>query len=474
MSEQMKLPFPTRPGAKDDPFAMRWPESSWWLDEGALDPAHVTRYLRNVAKLEEAGTGFGISEGEWVRIGRSEYELDPSKRKKLQEACYALYYKNPFARNIINNLSFYTLGKQGVQVDWKGDEIAEHRWAVLKKRNKWAAFSKEIAKLTFLCGEDYVVLFPLEGELKLDVREIFPTEIEEIQTEEEDLMQPTFYVRRLPQSLQTIRYDAKDVVHFKLHAVGPVKHGRSVLEPALEPIMMYDEWLHTRLDLSRMRSRLPIIRYLKGNVDAIPIKALPEPGTVISANKDREEYVFPSLNIEASDAKEEAREIKLYIATAVSLPEYMVTSDTAAAYNATAAVETTPLSMFKDLQGTFRDYFEELIWKLMPREAERVQPVISFPDVDLRNFNEKVRTIISEFTAGLRSRRTAQLELDLDPEEEAKWMKEELLPPESDERFRKLVEATVFHWPAIKEYGGNGHSAVEKLAEFLEKKGLLE
>lgn len=223
----------------------------------------------------------------------------------------------------------------------------------------------------------------------------------------------------------------------------------------------------------RTRSRLPIIRYVDGKPEGVPVKDLPEPGTVIDENKENE-WKFPELNLSSSDVKKDARELKLYIATGVSLPEYMCTMDASNAnYSSTVVTEGTPIHRFKDLQGKFRAYFRDLVKKLMPKLSDKYDFKISFPEVDLRNFETKVDSIVKEYKNGLRSKRSSQLALDLDPDLQQEEMEKEIGSIESKEDFKKVVESVMFHAPAIKENGTSDKTAMDKLVRGFEKRGWL-
>jgi hypothetical protein len=366
---------------------------------------------------------------EWREISAREYELDETKRRKLQEQCYALYFRDPIAGNVINIYTAFTVGKSGVEVLWP-DEDASRRWAVWARRNRFSSFSKNLVTMTYLCGEAFVVLFPLGSDgFRPDVRQVFPTEIVRIISSDEDLYDVRGYVRRPPGSLEEYVYAPEDVVHFRINDVGPVLRGRPLLERAMQPLVLYRELIMSHLDLVRMRSHLPVIRYVKGPGSGAPIRALPEPGTVIEAKEGLERWEFPSLNLGGANIEAQARMLGMYIAAAVGLPAYMVLHDVSYGdVGSMRLVESIPLSIFTDMQERFRGFFDELVRRVMPAQYQAEPPQIVFPEVDLRNVREKVERILELYRSHLMSRRTAQIELGLNPDQEAELMQSELTP----------------------------------------------
>ncbi|MFP3953102.1 MAG: hypothetical protein ACLFVS_03130 [Candidatus Acetothermia bacterium] len=404
-------------------------------------------------------------------MGRKSYEQNPADRKELQELCYKLYFKNPLAGNIIDNYMFYTLGKDGVEVIWEDSRQAKERWEKVKARNQWASLSKDIARMTFLTGEDFVGVFPRGGELKVDMRQFHPTDVSEINHKQGDPLASLEYVVTGLSGDEQVWLES-EMTHFKVRDVGPVSRGRPVLERVIEALAWYHSFLEDRTNMMRVRSRLPIIRYVEGKPEGVPVKSLPEPNTVLDES-NANEWKFPELNMSSYDVAKDARELKLYIATGVSLPEYMCYYDASNAnYSSTVVTESTPISLFKHLQGKLRPTYRELIKKVMPAFADE-QFRISFPEVDLRNFDKKVEAVITEFQNGLRSRKSSQIALDLDPELQDQQMKQELGPLETEEDLRRVVESVLFHYPAVRDSGGD-RGALSRLARAFEKRGWLD
>jgi len=449
-------------------------EETWMLDNESEDA--VDHYLLS-QKLKESNVySSSTSSSLWTELGGTkEWELSDGERRTLQVQCLKLYHLNAFAGSIIDKYSFYVMGDEGLQVNW-ANEAATDWWDMLVRRNKWIGLTKDICQVTFITGECYGISFPLidpEAEMqkkKLDIIQVIPTEITKIHTSNNDRRVITGYERDTGSI-----FHPQDVTHFKIRAVGGALHGRPILERVLHPLVMYDDWLISLVQLARTRSRIPLIRYRSGlKKSSIPIKSLPESGAVIDAHEGIERWEFPTMNISAGDSAQVGLEIKQYIASGVNLPGYMVFGEG----GSSGVIEATPLTLFQSLQGIFREYFDELIREMMPSEIKQEIPTLTFPLVDLRNFAEKSRAVTNEVSSGLRSKRSAQLMLGLDPEEEDLWMRKELGLEDEDlgmlpeGMLKKIVDSVLFHAPAIRK-GVLNNPFLERLVEIFDQRGIL-
>lgn len=465
------------------PSTFRQPPEVWYFSDDDLTSRSVDEYLSRQHRLRESDPSTSLSSAsEWLQVtdAKKPWDLSDGERNTLQKQCHKLYFLSPFAGNIIDTYAFYTVGGEGVKVEWV-NEGNQNWWDMLVERNAWMWLSKDIVLLSYITGECFVLTFPLVEENngnsnKLDIIEVHPTEITQINTDENDMRIILSYQRSSTPGGKAKKYLPVDTIHFKIKNVGGVLRGRPVLERVLKPLAMYDDWLMSRADLNRMRSRLPVIRYRSGLKETgLPIRSLPEPGSVIDAHKDVEEWSFPSLSIESGDAKDDGMEMKRYIAAGVNLPTFMVTGEG----SVSEAFGATPVTLFESLQGTFKSFFLELLKKIMPAAYEQEKPTITFPDVDLRNFSVKLQAVLDEVNSGLLSRRSAQITLGLDPDEEEKWLQKELGLSESEVEqipegvLRKIITSTLFHSPAIRA-GLLQQPFLEKLTKTFENRGWTE
>ncbi len=437
-----------------DDLAVKFPSISWYFDNSG---DFLERYLSKQERFEESNLFEDYSQ--WKSTGSQNYNLSSQNRERLQEICYDIYFKNPIAGNIIDNYMFYTVGKNGVEVNWSGNnkDKARKRWKKIKKRNQWESLSKDIARMTFLTGENFVGIFPREEGLKLDMRQFHPLNVPEIITEKGDPQSFQGFITEVNNSEDI--WKEKNMTNFRVRDVGPAIRGRPILERVTEAITWYHSFLEDRVNMMRARSRMPIIRYVEGEPEGVPVKSLPEPNTVLDESKENE-WKFPELNMSSYDIAKDAREMKLYIATGVSLPEYMAYFDASNAnYSSTIVTESTPISLFKHMQGKLRPMYKDLVEKMVPIQGAEAS--ISFPEVDLRNFDDKVETVIKEYQNDLRSKKSAQEALDLSPETEEKL---------SEDQLRETVESVLFHAPAA-EQSRKTNAGMDELIEAFKDQG---
>jgi len=461
------------------------------IDRNYFDTNIVDRYLarqsRNDFRFSEEYPASRSDLWKSKSSGAKSWELSSAKREQLQKQCHSLFFKNPLAGSILDIYSFFTLGKSSIKISWE-DEHAQKWWNKIADRNHFRKLQRDIISLTYICGENFVVLFPLseeeasqdarEGkhpdhsahapsnELRLDFVQVHPTEIEEVLIDDNDRRQVTGFKKTEGKILST-----EDVVHLKVRDVG-CRRGRPILERILKPLAMYDEWLTSRANINRTRSRLPVIRYRKGlKQSRIPIRSLPEPGSVIDAHQDIEEWEFPDMNINSAGAEADGQAMLTYISTGISIPLNMITGET------TRSIPPVPALMFENFQATFKSSFHSLLKKSMPTFYKKNPPEINFGEVDLSSFTEKRRAILSEFQADIRSKRSAQIALGLDPQEEEKLMAEEPEPQVStaslsDDLLRRIVSAVLFYAPAIQA-GDYDNPTLEKVLQTFEEKGFI-
>ena len=79
-------------------------------------------------------------------------------------------------------------------------------------------------------------------------------------------------------------------------------HGRPILEPVIPRILQLHEMLEDRVAISNTRSRIPVIRLIKGKRVRIA-RELPPRRTVITGHLDRERWEMPNFNIQAPDSE---------------------------------------------------------------------------------------------------------------------------------------------------------------------------
>jgi hypothetical protein len=261
------------------------------------------------------------------------------------------------------------------------------------------------------------------------------------------------------------RFPGKDVIYAKIND-DDCKSGRPILLPLMPDLIAYNLLLFSRLKLNYLRSliyreetyegltdeEIEAIhnrkkaedRNASGNYEKIPVSGSLER----HGSKMVVEYKTP--NLQNSDADVEFRRVGLRFVVGLGLTESMATGDAKQQnYHGGEIAESVACRTIKSWQwGFFSPFFRRLgqdvlqaaarAGKLSQAEAdEGVQ--VDFPLVIERDIKAATEAIILQSTtevAGrpLMSRRTAQLQLDLDPEYEDDVIDEEQEehPPQPD------------------------------------------
>jgi len=366
------------------------------------------------------------------------WDSSPSERHKLQNVCRNLYFKDPIARNIINNHVFFVYGG-GPEVHFgtrdqnnpdSPVERAYARFEAFRRVNDLDRQLKTAFTLALAMGE-YFFIEPQRPEddealdfvLKhgiLGVRGMESTRVQEIIYDSYDLISPVNYILNYDSAQIEVPGDANReleadrVMHFRVNAFG--SHGRPVLEPVVHYILRANDMLEDRVSLSNTRSRLPIIREIKRNVGA-PARELPERSTVLTVPMDKERWTFPSLSLSSTEQDNELAAIYRAIAQGIGLPEIFVTMDLsrAGAFGQLAPIQVQLQRLFEDYQQQLRPTLEDLAHRVCPWiDPDEIR--VEFPKPDFATEQMKVDLADRKLRAGLISKRMAIEAIGEDPD----------------------------------------------------------
>jgi hypothetical protein len=230
---------------------------------------------------------------------------------------------------------------------------------------------------------------------------------------------------------------------------------------------MYKKWLDDRMRLNLIRATLALVKKVQGTTDQVasiasaqrtvnaaapdgtPYAKLPEAASIFTASQGVE-YQLLSPNLQASDVKEDGRNILLAVSAGAGLPEYMVTSDASNAnYASTMVAEAPGVREFMDWQDFFGLCFQEICTKALMagikagevptheeveiklrvtdpetmeahEESFRAQQEVStdvtvtFPELVHRDIEKETKSYVQQVMQGWMSNRTASTRLDLD------------------------------------------------------------
>lgn len=346
------------------------------------------------------------------------YQKDvlPAVYLEIHNAVYEAYNANPLASAIIEQTTSFVLG-EGITVSanhQRVQSVIDRFWDHPENHMEERVYSlcTELA----LYGELFVHFFvnPYDGSVV--IRQIDPSLIDEIETDYEDVeKQLRFHRRPLGQVMAATAGDpppinvttretdtqgcwfkaGTEVQHFAINKVSNAKRGKSDLATLLPWLRRYKDWLTDRVRINKYKGAFLWDVTLNGaDAKVIARKKMeysypPEPGSVLIHN-DQEKWQAVQPNINANDAKEDGRAIKLMIAVGATLPEHFL-SDGDNGNRATAAEMSLPtLLKFKRRQRVIK-YLLTCILDRVILEAQKAGKLgpridtsyeITFPEID--------------------------------------------------------------------------------------------
>ena len=303
----------------------------------------------------------------WRRLSDNWYQKDviPSTYLEIHNSCYEAYNSNPLAMAICEMFCSFVLGKKiTVQAKHKKVQaLIDSFWNDPKNHMDERIYS--ICLELSIYGEQFIRFFVNKYDGSVYIRQIDPSLIDQIETDPEDIEHELRYHRRPVGPSATLPGDpaavtpaddaafegswfiagdnknAPEVVHFSINKVSNAKRGHSDLATLLPWLRRYKDWLTDRVRINKYKGAFLWDVELAG-ADAKTIKQKqmeysypPEPGSVIIHNQSEKwTAVQPSIN--ANDAKEDGRAIKLMVAVGAGVPEHYL-SDGSQGNQATAA-----------------------------------------------------------------------------------------------------------------------------------------
>lgn len=323
-------------------------------------------------------------------------DLVPSAYLALHQQAYEAYHANPLAFAIIETTTSFVLGR-GIKLDashTRVQRVLDDFWQANSMDERVYAISNELA----LYGELFVRYFvnPFDGGVK--VRLTDPSLIDQIESDPEDIETPLrFHRRSLDDSGEGVWFQAgSEMQHFAINKVSNAQRGNSDLTPLLPWLRRYKDWLTDRVRINKYKGAFLWDVTLRGadrrtiETKRMEYAAPPPPGSVIIHN-DAEQWQAVQPAINANDAKEDGRAIKLMIAAGAGLPEHYL-ADSNNGNRATAAEMGMPtLLKFQRRQRYVRYILRTILDRVLAeaRHAGRLDvsdPLayeIIFPEIDL-------------------------------------------------------------------------------------------
>jgi hypothetical protein len=369
----------------------------------------------------------------WRRLTDNVYmkDVQPSIYLELHNEIYTAYHANPLAFAIIEITTSFVLGK-GITVDAAHPDVQRVLMDFWNDPdNTMDERVYNICTELALYGEIFVRFFVNKYDGRVKIRLIDPSLIDLIESDPEDVETPLRFHRRPigqtisvtdpPQNPPDItKLDIssnytegewfiarKEMLQFAINKVSNAKRGNSDLATLLPWLRRYKDWLTDRVRINKYKSAFLYDVTLRGaDRKAIDRKRMeysypPEPGSVIIHN-EAEQWNAVQPQIQANDAKEDGRAIKLMIAAGAGLPEHYL-SDSSEGNRATAAEMGLPtLLKFQRRQRMIRRIVRSILDRVI-EEAQKAGRLsqqidtsydVSFPEIDVED-NQQLATSVN-------------------------------------------------------------------------------
>ncbi len=353
----------------------------------------------------------------WRRLSDNVFAKDviPSTYLEIHNACYEAYNANPLAFAIIEITTSFVLGK-GLTIaanDPTVQRVLLDFWNDPDNHMETRVYS--LCTELSLYGEQFVRFYINRMNGKVKVRQIDPSLIDEIETDPEDIETLLRFHKR-PVGSTSISpgvpapvtlHDAPnfegewlqagtEVVQFCINKVSNAKRGRSDLATLLPWLRRYKDWLTDRVRINKYKGAfLWDVRLQGADKKSIDRKKMeysypPEPGSVIIHNES-ETWTAVKPEINANEAAEDGRALKLMLAVGAQLPEHFL-SDGANGNRATASEMGLPTFLkFARRQHVMRALLRTLLDRVL-LEARKARVLaadidtsydILFPEIDV-------------------------------------------------------------------------------------------
>jgi hypothetical protein len=363
---------------------------------------------------------------------------------KARQKSRNLYNKNAHAKNIVTQITNYTVGK-GFSIQLGKDQAL---WEKVAKIIKWKKRRRQIIRKIIVEGESLSRRFP-----GYQTRFVQPEQLTThfVGNSEIENKQGVIVAKGDIEVVHGYEIDQKlvegsEVFHFKTPDcdLDDVR-GWPLLYGAEDVIRNYENWIKDRALLNRLRAAIFLVRKHKGathsdlsNIkDSIKAGTFTKkdgsqeayqylrPGTAIDVN-DKVDFEFMHPNVDAGDVRHDGRAMSLLIAIWFSMPEYWITGDASnASYASTAVAEAPGIKAMESWQEFFGGEVVDYVgWVLGKSDLDAV---VTFPALIPRDVDKEVRALEVERRNNVVSVRTWREKRGYDPEQEDQRINDEEL-----------------------------------------------
>jgi len=414
-------------------------------------------------------------EGEWSQLSGNKEHYSSDDLDTMRQQARSFYYKDPGARGLIDGMVRFVLGRNaGVMSE---DEQAQSYWdAWCKARSvRFDGRSKELVRRLFRDGEFFLRFFPTNDEVAfewgeegnrqtgkgsiMEIRFIDPEEIKDktnthshgIETDPDDVEKVLAYHRAFFKDNVEVSdvIDAEEIIHGKIMCDGNEKRGVSFLVGVAKYLKSYRSWLDDRIRLNRLRNIFNLVMTPTGAMTPANIKSqfsdedstptgstaskkIPKPGTILAAKGVG--WEFKNLNINATDTKDDGRNIERMICKGTGLVEGVITGDYSNQNYASALIAESPMvRTIEDWQDIVAEFIEQIFQKVIQYgKAEGAvsqdaseECSVNFATMVHRNLQEDTTAYQMHRMNGWASSKTISTKLGYDYEEEREQMAKE-------------------------------------------------
>ena len=297
----------------------------------------------------------------WTQIDSSAGTLDRdwTELKESLDDALSAWRTNPLARRIVSLCTDYVVGS-GIFLA-SGDSWVQGFIDEFWKLNAMALRCCEWCDELTRAGELFIVMRTDEVSGQSFVRSIPAVRISSIETDPDDLERELSYtelkVNELAgkkwASVHTGATQDQIMLHYTINRPVGCVRGSGDLEPVLAWLKRYSDWLLNRARLNKFKTAFlwdVTVKGRPGRGDTVrkkrfKYKTAPEPGSII-VHGEEETWQAVSPKIEAWDAKDDGKAMRLAVAAGAGIPLHFL-SEGESATKATAAEMGGP---------TFRHY----------------------------------------------------------------------------------------------------------------------
>ncbi|MBA2393127.1 MAG: hypothetical protein H0V70_10325 [Ktedonobacteraceae bacterium] len=381
-----------------------------WLPSSTMRVQEQSNPLASSSTEEDRYWGRTVSGTEedyyWRSLADNWSQKDPlpSTYLELHNLCYEAYNANPLAFAIIEMTTSFVLGK-GVTFS------ANHPAVQSVLQDFWHDPDNHMeTRIYALCtelslyGEQFIRFYvnAIDGSVK--IRQVDPSIIDQVETDPDDIETVLRFHRRpigpsanqlgepasMAQEQRNFEGEwfvaGSEMVQFCINKVSNAKRGKSDLATLIPWLRRYKDWLTDRVRINKYKGAfLWDVQLLGADKKAIDRKKMehtvpPEPGSVLIHN-EAEIWSAIKPEINANEAAEDGRALKLMIAVGAQVPEHYL-SDGSNGNKATATEMGLPtLLKFQRRQYVMRFLLRTILDRVL-KEACRAQRLAA--DIDLR------------------------------------------------------------------------------------------